>query len=153
MNFQSFFIKEYTVQAVRDFFISRGFHEVETPTLLISVPLEPNLYTMKTLWQKRNSNFCLATSPESSLKKLIAEGIGNCFAISKVFRDLEDIGPTHNLEFSMLEWYEMGKNYKDIAQTTENLLLTTYYLLLKKSGRKQTNLLNYQGATIDLTPP
>jgi len=153
MNFQSFFIKEYTVQAIRNFFISRGFHEVETPTLLTSVPLEPNLYTMKTHWQKRNIDFYLATSPESSLKKLIAEGIGNCFAVSKVFRDLEDIGPTHNLEFSMLEWYEMGKNYKDIAQTTENLLLTIYYLLLNKLGRKQTNCLSYQGLQIDLTPP
>ena len=152
-NFQSFFVKEYTAQAIRDYFISRGFHEVETPTLLTQVPLEPNLYTLKTHWRQKNLNFYLATSPESSLKKLIAEGIGNCFAISKVFRDLEDIGPTHNLEFSMLEWYEMGQDYQHLAKTTENLIVNTYCLLLEKLGRKQTNFLTYQGAQIDLTPP
>lgn len=147
------FVKEWAVQAIRDYFISRGFHEVETPTLLTQLPLEPNLYTLKTRWQERGVDFYLATSPESCLKKLIAEGIGNCFAISKAFRDLEDIGPTHNLEFSMLEWYEMGKNYQDIAKTTEDLILNTYFLILKKLGLKQTPILNYQGIKIDLTPP
>ncbi|MCL5091164.1 MAG: hypothetical protein M1514_04095 [Patescibacteria group bacterium] len=152
MNFQSYFIKEYVVQAIRNYFIDRGFHEVETPTLLTQVPLEPNLYTMKTRWQERGIDFYLATSPESSLKKLIAEGIGNCFAVSKVFRDLEDIGPTHNLEFSMLEWYEMGKDYQDIAKTTEDLVLSTYRKLLKQLKLPITNKLIYQGQAIDLTP-
>jgi elongation factor P--beta-lysine ligase len=152
-NFKSYFIKEYTLQAIRDYFISRGFHEVETPTLLTQVPLEPNLYTMKTRWQERGVDFYLATSPESSLKKLIAQGIGNCFAISKVFRDLEDIGPTHNLEFSMLEWYEMNHDYKHIAKTTEDLVLSTYHKVLKKLKLPKTNKIIYQGSQIDLTPP
>jgi lysyl-tRNA synthetase class 2 len=152
-QFKSFFIKEWTVQTIRDYFISHGFHEVETPTLLTQAPLEPNLFTMKTRWQERGIDFYLATSPESSLKRLIAEGIGNCFAISKVFRDLEDIGPTHNLEFSMLEWYEMGEDYQHLAETTENLILNTYHLILEKLGHKQTNFLSYQGLKIDLTPP
>lgn len=153
MNWQPYFIKEWTVQAIRDYFLARGFHEVETPTLLTQVPLEPNLFTLKTHWQERKIDFYLATSPESSLKKLIAQGIGNCFAISKVFRDLEDIGPTHNLEFSMLEWYEMGKTYRDIAETTENLILKTYQEIQKKLHRPPTNLLIYQNMKIDLTPP
>jgi len=153
MNWQTYYIKEWTVQAVRHYFISRGFHEVETPVLLTQVPLEPNLFTMKTRWQERKIDFYLATSPESSLKKLIAKGIGNCFAISKVFRDLEDIGPTHNLEFSMLEWYEMGYDYKHIAKTTENLVLSTYHKVLKKLKLPKTNKLIYQGKQIDLTPP
>lgn len=152
-NFQTFFIKEWTVQFIRDFFIAKGFHEVETPTLLTSLPIEPNLYTMKTQWQERDQPFYLATSPESSLKKLIADGIGNCFAISKVFRDLENIGPTHNLEFSMLEWYEMGKNYNDITKTTENLVLDVYHRVLKKISYPESNTLLYQGKEIDLTPP
>lgn len=153
MNFRSCFIKEWTVQAIRDYFIARNFHEVETPILLTQVPLEPNLFTMKTRWHKRNIDFCLATSPESSLKKLITQGIGNCFAISKVFRDLEDIGPTHNLEFSMLEWYEMDKDYKHIAKTTEDLVLTTYHKVLKSLKLPKSNILVYQGKEIDLTPP
>ena len=153
MNFKTQFIKEWTVQALRDFFIQKDFHEVETPTLLPKIPIEPNLYPLKTHWSHKNADFYLPTSPESSLKKLIAQGIGNCFAISKVFRDLEDIGPTHNLEFSMLEWYEMDKNYLDIAQTTQKLVLDIYHGILKKQGKSTTNILKYQGIDIDLTPP
>jgi len=117
------------------------------------IPLEPNLYPLKTTWHQKNLDFYLATSPESSLKKIIADGLGNCFAISKVFRDLEDIGPTHNLEFSMLEWYEMDKNYHHIAKTTQNLILDLYHGIQKKLGISTTNILNYQGTQIDLTSP
>jgi len=152
-NFQKHFIKEWTTQLIRDYFISRNFHEVETPTLMPKIPLEPNLYPLKTTWHQKNIDFYMATSPESSLKKLIADGLGNCFAISKVFRDLEDIGSTHNLEFSMLEWYEMGKNYRHIAQTTQNLILDLYHGIQKKLSIRATNILNYQDALIDLSPP
>jgi len=153
MNFQKYFIKEWTTQLIRNYFIDRNFHEVDTPTLMPKIPLEPNLYPLKTTWHQKNIDFYLATSPESSLKKLIAEGLGNCFTISKVFRDLEDIGPTHNLEFTMLEWYEMGKNYHHIAETTQNLILEIYHGIQNKLGNRATNILKYQNISIDLTPP
>ncbi len=153
MNFTKHFIHEWTIQALRDFFIDKNFHEIDTPTLMSKIPIEPNLYPLKTTWTQKNKTFYLPTSPESSLKKIIAKGVGNCFTISKVFRDLEDTGPTHNLEFSMLEWYEMNKNYKDIAQTTQTLILNVYHQILKKLNLPQTNILNFQGQQIDLTPP
>lgn len=153
MNFKTQFIKEWTLQALRNYFIDHNFHEVETPTLLAKSTIEPNLYPLKTHWTNKDVDFYLPTSPESSLKKLIAQGIGDCFAISKVFRDLEDTGPTHNLEFSMLEWYEMGKNYRDIADTTQKLVLDSYHSILKKQGKSITNLLSYQNQIIDLSAP
>ena len=153
MNFKKHFIHEWTIQALRNFFIDKNFHEIDTPTLLPRLPIEPNLYPLKTTWTQKNKTFYLPTSPESSLKKLIAKGVGNCFTISKVFRDLEDIGPTHNLEFSMLEWYEMNKNYKDIAQTTQKLILDVYHNILKKQHKSITNILTYQDQAIDLSSP
>lgn len=152
-NFQKHFIKEWTIQLIRNYFIDLGFHEVETPTLMTSIPIEPNLYTFKTTWHQKNLDFYLATSPESSLKKLIAEGLGNCFAISKVFRDLEDIGPTHNLEFSMLEWYEMGFDYRHLAETTEKVVINIYHGIQEKLNIRTTNILNFQNHPIDLSPP
>jgi lysyl-tRNA synthetase class 2 len=110
MNFQSHFIHEWTIQAIRQFFIDQIFMK-STLLLLAKIPIEPNLYPLKTKWTQKDFTFYLPTSPESALKRLIAQNIGDCFAIAKSFRDLEDIGPTHNLEFFMLEWYEMGKNY------------------------------------------
>lgn len=153
MNFKTYFIKEYTVQFIRNYFIGHGFHEVETPTIMTAVPIEPNLYPLKTHWEEKNVDFYLATSPESSLKKVIAQGIGDCFAIGKSFRDLENIGTTHNLEFAMLEWYEMGKNYMDIVDRTEKMVLEIYHQILKKQNKPITNVLPYQGINIDLTPP
>jgi len=152
-KFYGQFIKEKVVQLTRQFFIDKGFHEIETPTLLPSLPLEPNLYSLKTSWTHKNQNLYFVTSPESSLKKLIAQGVGNCFTIQKVVRDLEDIGPTHNLEFSMLEWYEVGKNYQDIAKTTQNLILYLYKGVGKYLGNRVTNILNYQNTSIDLSTP
>jgi lysyl-tRNA synthetase class 2 len=153
MNFQPHFIHEWTIQALRNFFINNNFHEIDTPTLLPRIPIEPNLYPLKTTWTQKNIVYYLPTSPESSLKKLIAKGVGNCFSISKVFRDLEDIGLTHNLEFSMLEWYEMDKNCHDIAQTTQKLILDVYHKILRKQQKNITNILNYQDQTVDLSAP
>ncbi len=153
MNFKSHFIKEWTVQALRQFFIDRDFHEAEVPILIPSVPTEPNIYPLKTTWSHKNIDFYLPTSPETSLKKLISQGLGNCFSICKSFRDSEDIGPTHNLEFSLLEWYEMDKNYQDIAKTTQELVLNIYHSILKKQNKRITNLLNYQNQSIDLSSP
>lgn len=152
-QFKGQFIKEFVVQYIRQFFISKNFHEIETPTLLPKIPIEPNLYPLKTVWQERKIDFYLPTSPESSLKKVIAKGVGNCFTISKVFRDLENIGPTHNLEFSMLEWYEMNKTHHDIAKTTQELILNCYHSVLKKQNKKLTSILNYQNQNIDLSSP
>jgi len=152
-KFHGQFVKEQVVQIIRQFFLAKNFHEIDTPTLLPSLPLEPGLYSLSTPWRHRQKNFYLATSPESSLKKLISQGIGNCFAISHAFRDLEDIGPTHNLEFSMLEWYEMAKNYQDIAQTTQNLILKIHQGIQQKHGLKTTNILKYQNKNINLSPP
>lgn len=150
MDFKSHFIHEWTIQAIRNFFISKNYHEIDTPTLLPRLPIEPNLYPLKTTWTQKNKTFYLPTSPESSLKKMIAKGIGDCFTISKVFRDLEDIGPTHNLEFSMLEWYEMGKTHHDIAKTTKELILDTLHFVQQKLNLPQTDSIIYQGNKIDL---
>ena len=84
---------------------------------------------------------------------MISQGIGNCFAISHVCRDLEDIGPTHNLEFSMLEWYEMAKDYRHIVKTTQKLILKVFHGIRQKQNLKSTNVLKYQDFDIDLTPP
>lgn len=152
-KFKGQFIKEKTVQAIRQFFLEKNFHEIDTPSLLPSIPLEPNLYPLKTTWTHQNIDFFFATSPESSLKKLIAKGVGNCFSISKVVRDLEDIGPTHNLEFLMLEWYEMDKNYQDIALTTQDLIIYINRAIRKYQRKRPTKLLTYKNQSIDLTPP
>lgn len=146
-------IRQHSIDLIRQFFQDQHFVEIDTPNLLPAIPIEPGLYAFKTTWHPKDVDFYLSTSPESSLKKLIANGIGNCFSIAHTFRDLEDIGPTHNLEFSLLEWYEMKKDYHHIKKTTEKLITHIHQGIQKKLGIKETNILTYQKQKIDLTPP
>lgn len=126
LSWQSFQVKSDLMRLIRQFFWDRHFLEFDGPILNTAYPEEPNIYLTPATWQYKQKVFYLSPSPESSAKKLLAAGSGNCFTIAKCVRDLEDVGPTHNLEFNMLEFYEVGHNYKDVAQTIQQLF--SYFL-------------------------
>ena len=124
-NLYPFYIREEVIKAIREFFYRKKFHEVVIPVFNIALPLEPNIYAFETVWRlpKDEKKFYLPTSTESSLKKMIAKGMGNCFAISKTFRNLEGSGKWHHPEFLMLEWYRENTTYHDIMEETQELIL------------------------------
>lgn len=123
-NLHPMIIRNRVIKAIRHFFDKRGFQEIITPVLNQSLPLEPTLYAFKTEWSTLNGtkDLFLATSPEASLKKMLAAGIGNCYSVGKSFRNLESSGPQHNPEFLMLEWYRENANYLDIITDTKELI-------------------------------
>lgn len=144
--FDRYFVREKAIDTIRSFFKKQGFHEVFTPILVPVPSIEPNLEVFKTelrtsLGKKRDGY--LIMSPEFSIKKLLAAGIGNCFEITKCFRNEEEVSKLHNPEFTMLEWYRVGATYLDVMQDFENLFV-------EMVGGKT---LNYQGQTYDLTTP
>jgi len=69
-----------------------------------------------------SSDYWLHTSPELSMKKLIAAGSGSIFQICPVFRD-EEVTPTHSMEFSMLEWYRVEADCNMVIKDSINVLL------------------------------
>ncbi len=143
---KKYLVREKVVDTIRSFFKNQEFHEVFTPILVPVPSTEPNLEVFKTELRTskglRRDAF-LIMSPEFSIKKLLAAGIGNCFEITKCFRNEEEVSPLHNPEFTMLEWYRVGADYKDIMQDFENLFL-------KVTGKDK---LEYQGETYDLATP
>ena len=143
---QKYLVREKVIDIIRIFFKEQGFREVFTPILLPVPSIEPNLEVFET--QLRTSKGLkrkgyLIMSPEFSIKKLLAAGIGNCFEITRCFRNEEEVSRLHNPEFTMLEWYRVEATYKDIMRDFENLFL-------KIIGK---NELKYQGETYDLTLP
>lgn len=119
-----FFIKELVIKTVREFFYQQSFHEVITPVLNRAVPLEPNLYSFSTIWKYMDKSqvMYLPTSPEASLKKMLAKGLDKVFSIGQTFRNLEPADVEHNPEFLMLEWYRSDANYQMIMADVEELV-------------------------------
>ncbi|MBI2029287.1 EF-P lysine aminoacylase GenX, partial [Candidatus Gottesmanbacteria bacterium] len=145
-----YFQKEEIIKQIRNFFYSRKFHELHTPLLVSSVIPESYLEFFTTDVLERDGSkkkFFLTTSPEASIKKALVAGVGNCFEITRSFRNKEGGSHFHLLEFTILEWYRVDANYKDIMEDCENLI--TYILKKIKKNLK----INYQGKIIDLTPP
>jgi lysyl-tRNA synthetase class 2 len=112
------------IKAIREFFWSENFLEVETPLIVRYPGQEPYLSPMKVkVNNEKGESFdgYLHTSPEYAMKKMLAAGFDNIFSICKTFRDEESFGGTHNPEFTMIEWYRKNADYFNIMDDTENL--------------------------------
>lgn len=147
---ERYFIREKVIKLIRRFFEKEKFHEVETPILNAHPPAESYLDVFQTTLFDRHRNpthAYLYTSPEMSLKKLIVAGIGDCYSLTKVFRNMETQSKLHNPEFTLLEWYRVGIGYTKIMADCQKLIRAIKKVMY---GEKQ---LVYQGKTIDLTSP
>jgi len=125
---------------IRAFFSGDGFLEVDTP---LRVPaIAPEQFIIPYL----SEGWFLSTSPELQMKRFLASGYTKIFQICHCFRK-DERGRHHNPEFTMLEWYRAGADYRQIIQDTEDLVL----FLTHRLGYGST--LNFQGTKIDLTLP
>lgn len=92
------------IATIRDFFNGRGYLEVDTPVMARYGTTDVYLSNIKTTF--RGANYCLQTSPEYHMKRLLAAGSGPIFQLARVFRD-DELGRWHNPEFTLLEWYQL----------------------------------------------
>ncbi len=114
--------------AMRRFFDNAGYFEVETPLLsadiVVDAWLEPFVADFLPLpqeWSRGGQPRYLQTSPEFAMKRLLAAGATAIYQLCKVFRNGE-IGPRHNPEFTMLEWYRVGDDHHAQMHFTESLV-------------------------------
>lgn len=104
--------------AIRDYFKKTGVLEVSTPVLSFSGNTDPAIDSFQTIQQK---TMYLHTSPEFFMKRLLVEGSGSIYQICPVFR-AEESGRQHNPEFTMLEWYRVGYDYKQLMDDVAALI-------------------------------
>jgi lysyl-tRNA synthetase class 2 len=133
------------VQYIRNYFISEGFLEVETP-MMHPIAGGATAKPFVTYHNALDMNLYLRIAPELYLKRLIVGGFERVFEINRNFRN-EGVSSRHNPEFTMLEFYEAYATYEDLIQRTEELF---YGLCMEIKGKPT---LEYQGHLIDFTPP
>src|SRR6188508_3083852 len=115
------------LKQVRQFFDSRGFLEVETPLLSHDVVVDRHIDPIPvTLFAEprqpeRGPKLWLQTSPEFGMKRLLAAGATAIYQITKAFRGGSEVGPEHNPEFTIVEWYRVGDDYAAGMQLLSDL--------------------------------
>jgi len=133
--------------STRRFFGDRGFLEVDTPLRVRSPGTEPHIDPLVVQGGARgDEQRYLITSPELQMKQLLAAGSGPIFQICKVFRGGE-LGPLHQPEFQLLEWYRPGGDYRTVMDETEALLQE----LAALPGLPR--VVSWQGRSVDLWAP
>jgi len=133
------------VQAIREFFVARGYLEVETP-MMHPIPGGAAARPFVTHHNALDTELYLRIAPELYLKRLVVGGFERVFEINRNFRN-EGISTRHNPEFTMLEFYEAYRDYRDLMDLTEELFRE---VAQKVVG---TTSVVYQGETIDLGRP
>ena len=114
-NVEAIRLRAHVNATVRAFFAARDVLEVETPILSQAGNTDPNIASFSLEFgghvDAGPRQRWLRTSPEFPLKRLLAAGLGDCYELGRVFRDGE-AGGRHNPEFTMLEWYRVGDDYR-----------------------------------------
>lgn len=133
------------IQFIRDYLISEGFLEVETP-MMHSIVGGATARPFVTYHNALDMNLYLRIAPELYLKRLLVGGFERVFELNRNFRN-EGVSSRHNPEFTMLEFYEAYATYEDLMKRTEEIFLG---LALEIAGSPK---IIYQGQEIDFTPP
>lgn len=98
-------------RAIREYFYDRDFIEVETPVKIHAPAPEEFIESV------RAEGDFLRTSPELAMKVMLADGFERIFQIGSCFR-ADEHGRRHREEFTMLEFYARGMEYREQAQFT-----------------------------------
>jgi lysyl-tRNA synthetase, class II len=138
------FVKRAKVlRALRTFFDSRGYLEVETP-MIQPIAGGAAARPFKTHHNALDMDLFLRIAPELYLKRLVVGGLDRVYEINRNFRN-EGVSTQHNPEFTMLEFYQAYANYHDLMDLTEELIA---FVAKEVNG---TTVTEFNGNTIDLS--
>ncbi|MDD4319154.1 MAG: lysine--tRNA ligase [Candidatus Peribacteraceae bacterium] len=138
------------LRLLREFYWSREFIEVETPTLVnaasgaLATPFQThhNAYDMDVF---------LRIAPETFLKECLIGGFDRVFEVARCFRN-EGLDPSHLQDFTMVEHYAAYWDYTHNMTFTEELLTT---VLKEMVGTLELEIPDRDGnlKKVDFTPP
>ena len=142
-NVRAVFVKRAAIlRALRTFFDTRGYLEVETP-MMHSIAGGAAARPFTTHHNALDMPLFLRIAPELYLKRLVVGGLDRVYEINRNFRN-EGTSTQHNPEFTMLEFYQAYANYHDLMDLTEDLIK---FVAMEVNG---TTICNFNGHEIDL---
>ncbi len=142
---ERFLNRTKVVRSIRQTLHSRGFVEVEGPTLH-SIAGGAAARPFKTHHNTLDIDLYLRIALELHLKRLLVGGIERVYELGRVYRN-EGISPKHNPEFTMLEAYQAYGDYRSMMDLTEACIVEA----IQAMG--QPLVLPWGETTIDFTPP
>jgi lysyl-tRNA synthetase class 2 len=143
LDARAVFVKRAKVlRALRTFFDSRDYLEVETP-MMQQVAGGAAARPFRTHHNALDMDLFLRIAPELYLKRLVVGGFDRVYEINRNFRN-EGVSTQHNPEFTMLEFYQAYANYHDLMQITEDLISFVAREV------NETTVTEFNGHTIDL---
>jgi len=131
-------LRSLLIREIRLHFYNEGFLEVETP-IAIKAPAPEDYINAP----QAGAHF-LRSSPELHMKRMVAASYNKIFQIGPCFREGE-IGKIHNVEFTMLEWYENSQNYMGLMEFLKEML---HEIVVKIKG---SSFVDFKGQKIDFS--
>jgi len=128
------------LRQIREFFVGKGYVEVETPHRIPTPAPESHIDAIP------SGTWFLHTSPELCMKRMIAAGYDKIFQICRCWRGRER-GNKHLPEFTLLEWYRARGDYHSLMEECEGLIQS----IARSIGLGQKIV--FRGREIDLSEP
>ena len=139
-SFDALRLRARVTAALRAHLESLGSLEVETPLVVPSPGVDAHLDAPTVSFDGHNG--FLHTSPEYSMKRLLAAGSGPIHQLGPAFRAGER-GRMHEPQFTMLEWYEPGD---------DDACMDTTEALIRAAAAEGDGWLRHDGEEADARP-
>jgi lysyl-tRNA synthetase class 2 len=133
------------VQSIRETLNSRGFCEIEGPTLH-TIAGGAAARPFKTHHNTLDIGLVMRIALELHLKRLLVGGMERVYELGRVYRN-EGISPRHNPEFTMLEVYQAFGDYGSMMDLTEAIVAGAIQAIDGNFKR------SWGDTVIDFTPP
>ncbi|MBL6724196.1 MAG: EF-P lysine aminoacylase GenX [Rubripirellula sp.] len=152
-NVQALKDRALLLKELRGFFDSKGFWEVQPPCLSPYAIIDPYIDPLEVgalgagKSKNETASLYLQTSPELYMKRLLAADAPSIYAVVPAFR-ADEYGDLHRMEFTMLEWYQVGATEKECIELLGELACQIL-------GSSSCDVLNYRTAfkkTFNLDP-
>jgi lysyl-tRNA synthetase class 2 len=140
-----FNLRSRMMEKIRLFFYDRDYLEVETP-MMHPIPGGASAKPFITRHNALSIDLYLRIAPELYLKRLLVGGMEKVFEVNRNFRN-EGISQKHNPEFTMLEFYELYKDFNYYMDLTEQMIAMLNETFLDDDH------IEYEGKKIFMKPP